>query len=53
MQYVDVNGNTYVYMGTEDGKVYKALFHLNEQLLFAKPGDTIKGTLSGDLLTVN
>ena len=52
MQYVDVNGNTYVYMGTEDGKVYKALFHLNEQLLFAKPGDTIKGTLSGDLLTV-
>ena len=26
MQYVDVDGNTYVYMGTEDGQVYKALF---------------------------
>ena len=52
MQYVDVSGNTYVYMGTEDGTVYKALFHENEQLLFAKPGDTIKGTLIGELLYV-
>lgn len=52
MQYVDVSGDTYVYMGTEDGKVYKALFHENEQLLFAKPGDTIKGTVMDGLLTI-
>ena len=52
MQYVDVSGNTYVYMGTEDGTVYKALFHENEQLLFAQPGDTIKGTVSNGLLTI-
>lgn len=52
IQFVDVAGNTYVYMGTEDGTIYKALFHLNEKLLFAKPGDTIKGTVSGGLLTV-
>lgn len=45
MQYVDVNGNTYVYMGTEDGTVYKALFSENEQLLFAKVGDVVKGTV--------
>ena len=45
MQYVDVNGNTYVYMGTEDGTVYKALFSENEQLLFAKVGDIVKGTV--------
>lgn len=52
IQFVDVAGNTYVYMGTEDGTIYKALFHMNEKLLFAKPGDTIKGTVSGGLLTV-
>ena len=52
MQYVDVNGNTYVYMGTEDGTVYKALFHENEQLLFAKPGDTITGTIVNGKLVV-
>ncbi len=52
IQYIDVDGNTYVYMGTEDGTVYKALFHKNEKLLFAKPGDTINGTVVGGLLTV-
>ena len=52
IQYIDVDGSTYVYMGTEDGAIYKAVFHLNEKLLFAKPGDTIKGTVSGGLLTV-
>ena len=50
MQYVDVNGNTYVYMGTADGTVYKALFSANEQLLFAKTGDVVKGTVvNGEL----
>lgn len=53
LQYIDVNGNTYVYMGTEDGTVYKALFSENEKLLFAKVGDTIKGTVSNGLLTVD
>lgn len=52
IQYVDIDGDTYVYMGTEDGKVYKALFHENEKLLFAKPGDTVKGSVKNDLLTV-
>lgn len=36
MQYIDVDGNTYVYMGTSDSTVYKVLFSANEQLLFAK-----------------
>lgn len=52
LQYADVSGTTYVYMGTEDGTIYKAIFHLNEKLLFAKPGDTIRGTVRGGLLTV-
>lgn len=52
IQFADVNGNTYVYMGTEDGVVYKAIFHENESLLFAKVGDTITGFLQNDKLTV-
>lgn len=52
IQYVDIDGNTYVYMGTEDGTVYKALFKDNEKLLFAKVGDTIKGFITDGILTV-
>lgn len=52
IQYVDIDGNTYVYMGTEDGTVYKALFKDNEKLLFAKVGDTIKGSITDGILTV-
>ena len=51
-QYVDIDGNTYVYMGSEDGTVYKALFKDNEKLLFAKVGDTIKGSVVNGILTV-
>ena len=52
LQYVDVDGNTYVYMGTADGTVYKALFKDNEQLLFAKVGDVVKGAVSDGILTI-
>ena len=52
IQYIDIDGNTYVYMGSADGTVYKALFKDNEKLLFAKVGDTIKGFVSKGLLTV-
>lgn len=52
LQYVDVDGNTYVYMGGADGTIYKALFHENEQLLFANVGDTVKGTLVDGVLTI-
>lgn len=52
IQYVDIDGNTYVYMGTADGTVYKALFKDNEQLLFAKVGDRVNGSVADGLLTV-
>lgn len=52
MQYADIEGNTWVYLGTEDGIVYRALFADNEQLLFAKKGDTVKGQSRGGKLTV-
>ena len=52
MQYVDVDGNTYVYMGTAEGVVYKALFSENENLLFANVGDVVKGTVANGILKV-
>ena len=52
MQYVDIDGNTYVYMGTADGAVYKAIFKDNEQLLFANIGDIVKGSIVGNILTI-
>ena len=53
MEFIDVDGNTYVYMGTADGTVYKALFAENEQLLFAEKGDTVSGTVTEDLFTLD
>ena len=52
MEYIDIDGNTYVYMGTPEGTVYKALFAENEQLLFAKKGDMVSGTITENLVTV-
>ena len=52
IQYVDIDGNTYVYMGCEDGTVYKARFADNEILLFAKKGTQVSGTVKRELLTV-
>ena len=52
MQYADVEGNTWVYMGTENGIVYKAKFADNEMLLYAKTGDVIRGTIRDGKVTV-
>lgn len=52
IQYVDIDGNTYVYLGTSEQKVYKALFADNEELLFAEVGDTVKGTVSKEILSI-
>lgn len=52
MEFIDVDGNTYVYMGTPEGKVYKALFAENEQLLFAKAGDKVTGAVAEDVFTL-
>lgn len=41
IQYVDIDGNTYVYLMGEDGKVYKQRFSENENLIFLNPGDAV------------
>ena len=41
MQYVDVEGNTFVYFTDSDGNIYKARFSDNEKLILTNVGDTI------------
>lgn len=48
MQYADVDGNTYVYIGTAEGTVYKAKFAEQEQLLFVREGDVIVAECAGN-----
>lgn len=41
IQYVDIEGNTYVYLAGEDGNVYRQRFADNEKLIFLNPGDSV------------
>lgn len=41
IQYVDIDGNTHVYLTGEDGNVYKQKFSENENLIFLKQGDMV------------
>lgn len=41
IQYVDIDGNTYVYLIGEDGNVYKQKFYENEELIFLNPGNSV------------
>lgn len=52
IQHVVIDGNTYVYLGTSDEVLYKALFKDNEMLFFVKEGDKIKGFLKDNILTI-
>lgn len=53
IQYVTEDGNTYVYIGTEDGQIYKSLFSENEELVFVKEGTTISGTVQDGMFYFN
>lgn len=46
--YAEADGNTYAYIGTAEGKIYKAKFDDNQQLLFVKEGDSIRAECSGE-----
>lgn len=41
IRYIDMDGNTYVYLIAEDDAVYKARFADNESLIYLQPGDKI------------
>ena len=42
IQYINVNGNTIVYIKGDNNKIYKQAFADNENLIFLNVGDTIK-----------
>lgn len=41
IQYVDINGNTYVYLTDKTGIIYKQKFAENEKLILLKNGDSV------------
>ena len=41
IRYVEIDGNTYVYLAAEDGGLFKQKFAENESLIYLKTGDTI------------
>lgn len=41
IQYIDVDGSTWVYLSGEDGNVYKQRFAENEDLIFLAVGDSV------------
>lgn len=41
IHYVEIDGNTYVYLAAEDGGLYKQKFAENESLIYLNIGDTI------------
>ncbi len=41
IQYIDIDGNTFVYLGGDDGKLYRQKFADNEQLIYLNPNDTL------------
>ena len=47
VKYIDIDGNTYVYLLTAEGALYKAKAAENEALLFVAPGDTLRITHAG------
>lgn len=44
IRFVDIEGNTYVYLGDEEGRVFFQKFEDNTDLLFVKEGDIISCT---------
>lgn len=49
IQYVDVEGNTYVYLTGDDGNLYKMKFSEDESLIYLKAGDSVSAEcVAGD-----
>jgi len=41
IKYIDIDGNTYIYLIDDDKNIYKAKAHENENMLLLKKGDTV------------
>ena len=41
IRYVTIDGNTFVYITGDNGKIYRQMFALNEKIIFVNVGDTV------------
>lgn len=51
IRYIDIDGNTYIYLITKKGEIYKAKASEHEEMLLLKEGDTVTLECSGGLIT--
>ena len=47
IKYIDIDGNTYVYIITKENEIYRQKVSENEELLFLEPGDKITVSYNG------
>ena len=53
VKYIDIDGNTYIYLIGADGALFRAKAAEHEELLFVKPGDAVTLTCAGkEILSV-
>ena len=54
VKYIDIDGNTYIYLIGADGALFRAKAAEHEELLFVKAGDAVTLTCAGkEILSVN
>lgn len=51
IRYINIDGNTYIYLIDEEQGIYKAKVGANEQMLLLKEGDQVKISYSGNTIT--
>lgn len=47
IKYIDIDGNTYIYLISDDGKIYKAKASSHEEMLLLNEGDTVELSCNG------
>ncbi len=51
IKYIDIDGNTYIYLIDAEGNLFKAKASSNEKMLLLNVGDTVKITYSGNTIS--
>lgn len=50
IRYIDIDGNTYIYLITKKGEIFKAKASSHEEMLLLKEGDSVSLECSGNLI---
>ena len=51
VKYIDIDGNTYIYLIDSDSNIFKAKASTNENMLLLNVGDKVKISYSGNNIT--